>query len=628
MPPQFNDLLDNFTENKTKWTKIAFSASAVILLVFLVAVSSFPLKDQLLSSLFPKSTSKAAEPEAQKTTPPQFLSDSLVVKVKSGFKNQIREDINHPGVGSLEAKFKQLKVKKFSQVIQPDPKDGDNDLFNWYKVELDEPPGIVQDEFEPGPQGRGQARKSNQASKIRSIVAQFKSDQSIETAEPVFVYSTSDCCWTGNLLDPTLQNNTIDNKLSSNSQTFTSPGVYTLTGSVSFTNNGGAFSGNAKLEALVYTTAGQYIASYPPDGRQITINSGQKILVVESSMNARATFSNVSLKYQTAGSNLISSAHQGTFVSAGIINECIDVTGGGTFTLSGNATTGGQIYADEYNGTCGGQLTWANGPRHPVGTTFSPSNGNILAVTYDSSQDGNVTYSNVSLVKLTFQEVLDPSLQNIILDNKLSNPSQTFTDAGYYNFTGSVSFTSNGGAFAGNAKLEAAVFTNDGQFVTSYPPNTFFNVNSGQKVLVIETAMNARATFTASLVRQIPPTPTNTPVPQIFPPNDTYANSSSSWGQPYRDLWANQKMSIDPAWVQVYQQSKAPVVVAVVDTGIDLNHEDLKDNLWGSPVDGSRGFNFVNNTNNPMDDYGHGTHVAGTIGAVGGNNKGIIGVAG
>jgi subtilisin family serine protease len=83
------------------------------------------------------------------------------------------------------------------------------------------------------------------------------------------------------------------------------------------------------------------------------------------------------------------------------------------------------------------------------------------------------------------------------------------------------------------------------------------------------------------------------------------------------------------------------VVVGVIDTGIDYTHPDLVANMWTAPrafsvtiggvaincAAGTRGFNAITNTCNPMDDHYHGTHVAGTIGAVGNNGVGVAGVS-
>ena len=82
-------------------------------------------------------------------------------------------------------------------------------------------------------------------------------------------------------------------------------------------------------------------------------------------------------------------------------------------------------------------------------------------------------------------------------------------------------------------------------------------------------------------------------------------------------------------------------IVAVIDTGVDYNHQDLAANMWrnlaetaGDGIDNDNngyvddiyGYDFANNDADPMDDNGHGTHVSGTIGAVGNNGIGTTGV--
>lgn len=115
----------------------------------------------------------------------------------------------------------------------------------------------------------------------------------------------------------------------------------------------------------------------------------------------------------------------------------------------------------------------------------------------------------------------------------------------------------------------------------------------------------------------------------IRTPNDTL----------YGQLWGMQRISALAAWD--VSTGSLNHLVGVVDTGIDYTHPDLAPNVWAAPAafpvnlggtaivcpKGSRGFNAIRNTCDPMDDHYHGTHVSGTIGASGNNAQGVVGVS-
>ncbi len=122
----------------------------------------------------------------------------------------------------------------------------------------------------------------------------------------------------------------------------------------------------------------------------------------------------------------------------------------------------------------------------------------------------------------------------------------------------------------------------------------------------------------------------------------------------FNDLSVQQKWGLsltqsDQAW-RISQGSR-DIVIAVIDTGIDIQHPDLKDNLWRNPgesgldsqgrdkasnnidddgngfVDDVYGWNFVASNNDLTDNHGHGTHISGIIGATGRQKGGALGVA-
>jgi subtilisin family serine protease len=110
-------------------------------------------------------------------------------------------------------------------------------------------------------------------------------------------------------------------------------------------------------------------------------------------------------------------------------------------------------------------------------------------------------------------------------------------------------------------------------------------------------------------------------------------NTGQSGGLAHADIQAPDAWSL--------ATGSSAIVVGILDSGMDLTHPDLAANLWTNPnetpgngidddsngfVDDVHGWDFVHNGNNPTDDFGHGTHCAGIIGAMGNNSAGVSGV--
>ncbi len=116
------------------------------------------------------------------------------------------------------------------------------------------------------------------------------------------------------------------------------------------------------------------------------------------------------------------------------------------------------------------------------------------------------------------------------------------------------------------------------------------------------------------------------------PPNDPFF--LQQWGL---DQLTDRDIDAPEAWD--IATGSSTVVVAVLDSGIDLSHPDLMSNIWVNDdppgggdddlnnfIDDTNGWDFIQDDAMPLDYNGHGTHVAGTIGAVGNNSLGVAGV--
>ncbi len=108
----------------------------------------------------------------------------------------------------------------------------------------------------------------------------------------------------------------------------------------------------------------------------------------------------------------------------------------------------------------------------------------------------------------------------------------------------------------------------------------------------------------------------------------------------YNQQWGLNDINMFKLWGQPVLSKEGPVV-AIIDTGVDIMHPDLKDNIWSNPrelagaggfddddngfTDDVHGWDFVNNSGVLADYNGHGTHCAGIAAAVGNNGLGIVG---
>tara|TARA_A100000171_G_scaffold45481_4_gene49279 strand:- start:6582 stop:8510 length:1929 start_codon:yes stop_codon:yes gene_type:complete len=131
----------------------------------------------------------------------------------------------------------------------------------------------------------------------------------------------------------------------------------------------------------------------------------------------------------------------------------------------------------------------------------------------------------------------------------------------------------------------------------------------------------------------------------IAAPNDQFVGLQwgvNNSGQDIRGVLGVNDADIDGYEAWDIRTSAANIIVAVIDSGTQWDHPDLDNNIWSNTdeianngidddnngyVDDVRGWDFYSGDNNPDDADGHGTHVAGTVGAEGNNGIGVAGVA-
>jgi subtilisin family serine protease len=132
---------------------------------------------------------------------------------------------------------------------------------------------------------------------------------------------------------------------------------------------------------------------------------------------------------------------------------------------------------------------------------------------------------------------------------------------------------------------------------------------------------------------------------RLAPPQTHYFSSIGSWGQKYPDQWALQRIGFDAspqsAW-RLIKKNAQPVIVAIIDTGLDWNHKSINWNqLWQNPkeipdngidddkngyVDDVIGWDFIERDSKPWDNDGHGTMIAGIIAGDWDDKTGIAGI--
>jgi trimeric autotransporter adhesin len=273
-----------------------------------------------------------------------------------------------------------------------------------------------------------------------------------------------------------------------------------------------------------------------------------------------------------------------------------------------------------------------------------------------SGINGNTNYK----IGLTAKSLLPDSAGNTLAAAKnigLLNGTRIFQDSvssldpnDYYKFTldraSNCSVYLNG--MSGNADLQ--ILNSKGVAIAAGNSSSteFFNgtLNAGTYYIRIYPALLSNSTNYHLTLSASPNTPFNpafgyglvngaAAVARALGQATPFANVPNLGG----NNWGNDLVNAPEAWARGYRGQG--ITVAVIDSGVDYNHSDLDGNIWVNSreianngvdddlngyIDDVRGWDFVGNDNDVMDENGHGTHVAGTIAAEN-NGLGLTGVA-
>ncbi|HVK61636.1 MAG TPA: S8 family serine peptidase [Bdellovibrionales bacterium] len=184
--------------------------------------------------------------------------------------------------------------------------------------------------------------------------------------------------------------------------------------------------------------------------------------------------------------------------------------------------------------------------------------------------------------------------------------------------------------FSVGSALAAPAQKIPGEYLVKYRGNAIFSVaglNSIAQVRVLDnnpTAQLAKVKITANEVKTLARLFADSNVEYVVPNVRIQALAAPFDAQALKEQWALKKVNAEGAWAKAGKGSRS-VVVAIIDTGMDSNHESLK-------LNAVPGYDFKENDADPYDktgqaNPGHGTHCAGIIGATGLVDGGVIGMS-